>query len=145
MEIIAKKESYEIMGACFEVFAEMGNGLVEPIYHECLIEELSRRKVPFLHEANVPVYYKEKKLSRCCRLDFLCFEKVIVELKSVKYLDDSHRSQVHSYLRATGLELALLVNFGTPNEVEWERIVRSKNKNKVSADAVSMLQSAPSE
>ena len=128
-----------MMGACFEVFAEMGNGLIEPIYHECLVEEFASRSIPAVHEASVPVFYKTKKLSRNCRLDFLCFGKVILEVKSTKFLDDSHRSQVHSYLRATGLELGLLVNFGTPNEVEWERIVRSKDQRQISPHSLSML------
>lgn len=139
MSLILKEESYAIMGACFEVFSQMGNGLIEPIYHECLIREFVERNIPALHEANIPVFYKQQKLSRNCRLDFLCFDKVIVELKSVKFLDDSHRSQVHSYLRATSLELGLLVNFGSPNEVEWERIVRSKVPSKQSPNSLGML------
>ena len=130
MNLILKEESYAIMGACFEVFSQMGNGL---------IREFEERNIPALHEANVPVFYKQQELSRSCRLDFLCFGKVIVELKSVKFLDDSHRSQVHSYLRATGLELGLLVNFGTPNEVEWERIVRSKSPTQQSPNSLGML------
>ena len=139
MNLILKEESYGIMGACFEVFSQMRNGLIEPIYHECLIREFEERNIPALHEANVPVFYKQQKLSRSCRLDFLCFGKVIVELKSVKFLDDSRRSQVHSYLRATGLELGLLVNFGTLNEVEWERIVRSKSPTQQSPNSLGML------
>lgn len=120
MSMILKREGYENMGACFEA-----------IYRECLVAEFAKRSIAAAYEVSMPLFDKAKKLRRSCRLDFLCFEKVVSELKPVKFLADSHRSQVHSYLRATGLERGLLVNFGSPNEAEWERIVRRKTGRKL--------------
>ena len=123
-EIIHKEESYKIVGACFEVYNEKGNGFTEPIYHECLEIELGMQTIPFQAQAPLPLSYKEMPLRQRFQPDFICFGNVIVEIKAVSKLTDEHRSQVLNYLNATGYRLGLLVNFGAHGKLEWERIVR---------------------
>ena len=121
--IIYKEESYRIMGACFEVYREKGCGFVEPVYQECLELELGLQGIPFVPKPSLALAYKGCPLKQRYSPDFICFEKIIVELKAVSQLIDEHRAQVHNYLRATGCRLGLLVNCGYYPKVEYERIV----------------------
>lgn len=123
-EILNKDESYAIMGACFEVYKEMGCGFVEPVYQECLEMELGLRAIPSRPQIELVLRYKDRRLDQTYKPDFICYEKIIVEIKAVTSLTDKHRAQVHNYLKATGFKLGLLVNFGHHPKVEWERIVR---------------------
>ncbi len=123
-EIIYKDESYRIMGACFEVYNEKGCGFTEPIYQECLEIELRLQCIPFTAQAQLPLSYKGRPLRQRFQPDFVCEEKIILEIKAVSALADEHRSQVLNYLNATGFKLGLLVNFGHHGKLEWERIVK---------------------
>lgn len=123
-EILFKDEAYKIMGACFEVYKEKGNGFLEPVYQECLELELAMQNVPFAAQAELQLKYKGTVLTQTYKPDFICFDKIIVEIKAVSKLNDQHRSQLHNYLKATNLRLGLLVSFGHHPQVEWERIVR---------------------
>jgi GxxExxY protein len=123
MEIIYKEESYKIIGACFEVYNEKGFGFHEPVYQECMELELSFQSIPFQSQQELKLDYKGHPLKQKYIPDILCFEKIVVELKTVSSLTDEHRGQVLNYLRATGMKLGLLVNFGNPKQLEWERIV----------------------
>jgi len=126
MEIIYKEESYLIMGACFEVYRELGCGFLEAVYQECLEIEFTSQGIPFVPKAEIRLTYKDCGLNQKYFADFICMDKMIVEVKAVKELADAHRAQVHNYLKATGLRLALLVNFGhyPMLEHERERVVR---------------------
>jgi GxxExxY protein len=123
-EIIYKEESYRIIGACFEVYKEKGCGFLEAVYQECLEFELLSAAIPFALKPSLPISYKGKPLKQVYVPDFICYEKIILEIKSVRKLVDKHRAQVHNYLKATGLKLGLLVNFGHYPKVQTERIVR---------------------
>ncbi len=123
-EIVFKEESYAIMGACFEVYREMGAGFLEPVYQECLAIELAIRQIPFQPQEELPLAYKGKPLKKKYRPDFILYDKIILEIKAVTELADKHRAQVHNYLKATGYKLGLLVNFSHYPKLEYERIVR---------------------
>lgn len=123
MELVFKEESYKIMGACFEVYKEMGCGCLEAVYQECLEMELASQGIPFQPQAELGLFYKERPLKQVYIPDFICWQKILLEIKAVKELASEHRSQVHNYLRATGFKLGLLVNFGHYPKVEYERIV----------------------
>ena len=123
MELLYKDESYAIIGACFEVYKEKGNGFVEPVYQECLALEFSAQKTPFTSQGALRLTYKGTELKQRFIPDFLCYEKIILEIKAVKQLTDEHRAQVLNYLKATGLRLGLLANFGHYPKVEYERII----------------------
>ncbi len=123
MEIIYKEESYRIMGACFEVYKELGCGFLEEVYQEALEIELELQGVPFQPQARLALTYKGRRLKKEYVPDFICFDKVILEIKAMSGLDAAHRAQVHNYLKATGHRLGLLVNFGHHPKVQYERIV----------------------
>ncbi len=122
MELLFKKESYSIIGAAMEVHRILGRGFLESVNQESLGLELNIRQVPFLKEQNLELYYKGEKLNKYFTADFICFNKIIVELKSVSDLTSEHEAQVFNYLKATQLNLALLINFGA-NSLQYKRIV----------------------
>ncbi len=124
MELLYKQESYDILGACFEVYKEKGCGFVEPVYQECLQLEFGFRNMPAVPQVELELFYKGHLLTQKYKPDFLCFEKIVLEIKAVSELIEEHRSQVHNYLKATGHRLGLLVNFGHYPLLEYERIIR---------------------
>ncbi len=111
------------MGACFEVYKEMGCGFLEAVYQECLELELAAQGIPFRPQAELALRYKGQLLKQKYVPDFILFDKIVLEIKAVSQLADEHRAQVHNYLKATGYRLGLLVSFGHYPKVEWERIV----------------------
>ena len=123
MDVLFKDESYQIIGACFEVYTEKGCGFVEAVYQECLEIEFDLRSIPFKSQPQLQLSYKNRPLKQTFIPDFLLFDKVVVELKAVKELNDEHRAQVFNYLKATGFRLGLLINFGHFPKVQFERIV----------------------
>ena len=122
-ELIYSEESYKIMGACFEVYKEMGCGFLEPVYQECLELEFQARDILFRPQSELVLRYKHKVLNQKYKPDFICFDKIIVEIKAVNELTGEHHAQVHNYLHATWLRLGLLVNFGHYPQVDYVRIV----------------------
>ena len=122
-ELIHEQESYQIMGACFEVYKAMGRGFLEPVYQECLEIELEERGIPFVAQHELQIVYKGRTLEQTYKPDFICYGKIIFEAKAVTELADAHRAQVFNYLRATGMRLGILVNFSSYPKVEYERIV----------------------
>ena len=111
------------MGACFEVYKEKGCGFLEPVYQECLEIELGLRGIPFDAQFALALSYKGQQLKHAYVPDFICYGKIILELKAVSGLTDEHRAQVFNYLKATGHRLGILVNFGHHPLLEHERIV----------------------
>jgi len=122
-ELLFKDECYSIQGAVFEVYREMGCGFLEAVYQECLEKELGRRGIPFIAQQELRLFYKGDELKQFYRPDLICYEKIIVELKALRDLTGEHRSQVLNYLKATGLRLGLLVNFGNYQKATVERII----------------------
>jgi GxxExxY protein len=124
MALLYEKESYEILGACFEVYKDKGCGFLEAVYQECLEIELELRGIPLKSQPDLNLAYKGRALKHVYVPDFICFDLIIVELKAVSELCDEHRAQLHNYLKATGLRVGLLVNFGHHPKLEYERIIR---------------------
>ena len=122
-KIIYPEESYAIQGAIYEVYREMGSGFLEAVYQECLCREFTQRHIPFKAQPDLTLLYKGNPLMQTYRPDFICFEKIILELKAVKELGSEHRAQVFNYLRANGFRLGILVNFGHYPKAAIERIV----------------------
>ncbi len=123
MKILYKDESYRIIGACFEVYNQMGVGFLEAVYQECLGIEFGMKEIPFESQVSLNLKYKGEALNQRYVPDFICYQKIILEIKVAKCLTDQHRAQVHNYLRATGIKLGLLVNFGTHPKLQHERVV----------------------
>ncbi len=122
-ELLYERESYAIRGAVFEVYGEMGSGFLEAVYQECMEKELKLRAIPNLAQSELRLVYKDEPLEQTYKPDFICFGKIIVELKAVKELVPEQKAQLVNYLKATGLRLGLLVNFGSYPNVEIERMV----------------------
>ena len=121
--LIHEKETYAILGACFEVYREKGCGFLEAVFQECLGLEFELQNTPSKAQVAMPLSYKGRPLVQRYIADFICYDKVIVELKAVSKITDEHRAQIQNYLHATGLRVGLLVNFGHFPKVEHERFV----------------------
>jgi GxxExxY protein len=122
-DLVYKDESYRINGACFEVYKDKGCGFLEDVYQECLEIEFGLQGIDFIAQRPLKLDYKGTRLRKKYIPDFICSEKIIVEIKAVTAIDDVHRAQVHNYLRATGYKLGLIVNFGHYPKVQIERII----------------------
>ena len=107
-----KEESYAIRGAIFAVHKELGCGFLEKVYQDALEYEFRERGIPYEREKEIRIMYKGNPLGEPYRADFVCYGKIIVELKAVGCLEGVHRAQVINYLKATGMKLGILVNFG---------------------------------
>ena len=122
-ELIYEEESYAIRGAIFSVYKEKGYGFLEAVYQECLSREFTLVGISHVEQVELNLSYKGSLLKQNYKPNFVCYEKIIIEIKAVKNLADEHRAQLHNYLKATGMRLGLLVSFGHYPKVEIERIV----------------------
>ncbi len=111
-EYILQKETYAIRGCLNAVYSELGSGFLEKVYQEALEIEFQNTGIPYKREVNIHISYKKKQLQQAYVADFICYDKIIVELKAVSELNEIHEAQVFNYLKATGFDIALLVNFG---------------------------------
>ncbi|PKN99220.1 MAG: GxxExxY protein [Chloroflexi bacterium HGW-Chloroflexi-5] len=122
-KLLLKEESFVLQGAIFEVYRELGCGFIEAVYQEALAREFSIRNIPFMSQSEMTIEYKGFILSQVYRPDFVCYEKIILELKAVKETNDEHKAQLHNYLKVSKLHLGLLINFGHYPRATVERIV----------------------
>jgi GxxExxY protein len=124
-ELLYKDEVYAIVGAAMEVHRVLGCGFLEGIYQQALEIELTTRKIPYIPQKELPIYYKNVLLSKIYVADFVLDERIIVEIKALNRLTPQEDAQILNYLKATGFELGLLINFGGES-LEWKRIIDSK-------------------
>jgi GxxExxY protein len=120
-ELLYAEESYAIRGAVFEVYREVGCGFLEAVYQECLEKEFKLRNLPHVAQAELKLAYKGDPLTQFYKPDFVCFGKIIVELKAVKAIAPEHEAQLLHYLKMTGMKLGVLVNFGSYPQAQVER------------------------
>lgn len=123
--LLFKEESYKIIGAAMEVHRLLGCGFVEPVYQEALEKEFTLRGISFEREKELNINYKGSALLKTFRVDFICFDKIILELKAVKEFTDEHYAQIYNYLRASRMDLGILINFGL-SSIEIQRVPSSK-------------------
>ena len=122
-DLIYRNECYEIQGAVFEVYREMGGGFLEAVYQECLERELAMRDIPYITQPTVELCYKGELLKQRYVPDFVCYAKIVVELKATKEIAPEHQAQILNYLKATGMRLGLLVNFGGTTKATVTRFI----------------------
>ena len=122
-ELIAGDEVYAIMGAAFDVHNELGSGFLEAVYQEAMESELEARKIPFIAQHPIGIRYKGRTLESHYFADLVCYDNIIVELKALSSFSGVEEAQLLNYLKATGLKVGLLINFGKHPRLEWKRLV----------------------
>jgi GxxExxY protein len=127
-DIIYKAESYNIIGAYMEVHRVLGCGFLEEVYQEALEREFIERKIPYVRESQLNILYKGELLNKHYKADFVCYDKIIIELKALSELITDHQSQTINYLKAANFKLSILINFGTKS-LEYKRIPNKYYKN----------------
>ena len=123
-EILYKEESYAIIGAAMEVHNQLGNGFLESVYQEALEIEMNEREIPYKAQSPIEIYYKLKTLDKKFFADFFCYEDIIVEIKAVSQLLPKHEAQLINYLKATNVQLGLLINFGE-SSLKYKRLLNT--------------------
>ena len=123
-EILFKEESYQIIGSCMKVHRALGCGFLESVYQEALAKQFVIDNIPFEQEKLIHVYFNDEKLDKFFRADFLCFGKIIVELKAKPFIHMDFIDQARNYLKSTRLQLGLLVNFGEKS-LTYKRVLNS--------------------
>ena len=127
-ELLLKDEVYQIVGAAMEVSNQLGCGFLEAVYQEALGFELVERQIPHEQQKRIEIYYKDRVLNKEYIADFLCHDRIVVEIKAIKAITGIEEAQILNYLKATNLPLGLIINFGAPR-LEWKRYVNTlKNR-----------------
>lgn len=120
------EQTYAIIGAAMAVHRELGSGFLEAVYQEALAIEFVKEAIPCMREVGLPIQYRGQILSTVYKADFLCFDTVIVELKAIDGLTSRDEAQLLNYLKASGKEKGLLLNFGA-RSLEYKRMVGANN------------------
>lgn len=128
MDLLYKEEVYAIIGAAMEVYNNLGPGFLEAVYQEAMEIETATRKTPVLPAQKLFIDYKGKPLKKFYEADLICFEKIIVEIKALDKLSSRDEAQILNYLKATGMKVGVLINFGAHQNLEWKRLVFSQTK-----------------
>jgi GxxExxY protein len=123
-KILMAEECYRIQGAIYDVYRELGSGFLETVYQECLERAFVLSGIPFEVQKELPIYFRGARINQHFRADFICFDTIILEIKAVREIAPEHKAQVLNYLKATGLQVGLLVNFGSHPKVTIQRFVR---------------------
>ena len=123
MILMYKNETYNIRGAVYEVYKEMGCGFLEAVYQECLEKEFIKQNIPFISQPILQLKYKDEILEQTYKPDFICYDKIILELKAVSEICNEHKAQLLNYLKATNIKLGLLINFGSYPKAQIERFI----------------------
>jgi len=118
-------ESYKIVGAAKEVYRNLGSGFTEAVYQEAMEIEMKNQGIAFIREQSLSIEYKGFKLQKTFRVDFVCYNGIILELKAISELNDECYAQIYNYLKASGMNLGLLINFGNTG-FEHKRVIRRK-------------------
>jgi len=118
------ERTYKIIGAALEVHKELGCGFLEAVYQEALEREFVIQRIPFKSQPIVEITYKGRPLNKTYQPDFICYDEVIVEIKAISSLTGLEESQLINYLKATGINVGLLLNFGSKS-LEQKRFIYS--------------------
>ena len=113
----------------------LGHGFLEAVYQEAMEYELVALSIPYQREFPLPIKYRDHTLNTSYCADFLCYGSILVELKALQKLSGNEEAQVINYLKASGLEKALLINFGA-SSLEYKRLILSPRKSNETVDEV---------
>lgn len=121
-KILYKEESYQLIGICMNIHSTLGFGFLEAVYCEILEKEFVRMNIPFQREVKLDLYFNGIKLEKQYKADFVCYDDIILEIKSVSFLHENFTKQTLNYLKATEKKLGLLINFGEKS-LKYKRII----------------------
>ena len=124
-----KEEGYQLMGAAFEVYNQIGYGMAEEIYQQSLEIELNLREIPFRSKQQIPVSYKGNTLATHYTPDLIAFGSIVTELKAASALCEEHEAQLFNYMRIARQPVGYLINFGHKDSLEWKRFILSDLKD----------------
>jgi len=129
--LLYKEEVYKIVGAAMEVYNTLGSGFLEGVYQEALEIEAIRRVIPIKAQQEIPILYKGRRLKKFYIADFVAYGKIVVEIKAISKLGRNEEAQLINYLKATRMEVGVLINFGSSPDLEWKRMVLTKKTRSV--------------
>lgn len=121
-DLLYADETYAIIGACMEVHRHLGHGFLEAVYSEALMAEFEERDIPYEINKELTIEYKGSPLLKRYYADFVCFDKILIELKAVEKIAPPHIAQVLNYLKATKMSLGIIANFGEAS-FNYKRII----------------------
>jgi GxxExxY protein len=122
--LLFENETYRIIGACMKVHKTLGNGFLESVYQEAVEKAFSRDEIPFERQKKLKIQMGEITLEKFFIADFICFEKIILEIKAAQFIHKENISQTINYLKASGLPIGLLINFGKTS-LQWKRLINT--------------------
>ncbi len=122
-ELLFKDEVYAIIGAAIEVHTALGPGFLEAVYHEAMEIELSLRGIPFITKELLRIKFKNRYLKKKYEADFISYDEILVEIKAQNKLTSIDEAQILNYLKASGLRVGVLINFGSYRKLEWKRYI----------------------
>jgi GxxExxY protein len=128
MSLQHESETYKVIGACINVHKSLGNGFLESVYQEALEIEFNKQKIPFSKQRRLNILFDGKPLDKFFVADFVCYESIILEIKASRFLHSDNSSQVLNYLKATGLPVGLLINFGE-SSLKWKRFINTPRQS----------------
>lgn len=122
------KETYLIVGACLKVHSTLGSGFLESVYQEALEIEFNKQNIKFERQKKLPVFFNDVKLKKYFVADFVCYNEIIVEIKTMPFITQQSKNQVVNYLKSTNSSLGLLINFGS-SSLTWKRFINTPSRN----------------
>jgi GxxExxY protein len=125
-DLLYKDEVYAIVGAAMDVYNDLGPGFLENVYQEAMEIEVNARKIPSKPIQEIHIKYKAIPLKKFYIADLVCYDKIIVEFKAMDKLTLREEGQLLNYLKATGMKVGVLINFGHYPSLEWKRFVFTK-------------------
>lgn len=128
MSLLLESETYKVIGACINVHKSLGSGFLESVYQEALEIEFNKQNIPFSKQKRLNILFDGKPLDKFFVADFGCYESIILEIKASKFLHSNNSSQVLNYLKATGLPVGLLINFGE-SSLKWKRFINTPRQS----------------
>lgn len=128
MSLLFEQETYKIIGACINVHKTLGKGFLESVYQEALEKEMSKLDIPFSRQKKLQIKFNGEPLSKFFVADFVCYNHIILEIKSATFLHEDNTKQVINYLKATGLSVGLLINFGE-SSLRWKRFINTPTQS----------------
>jgi len=123
-EILYREEVFKIIGAAIEVHKTLGAGFFEAVYQEALEIEFRLQGIPYESQKQIQIGYKDRILAKEYIADVVCYDKIILELKALDVITGREEAQLLNYLKATGIRVGLLINFGSVGKLEWKRYIK---------------------